>query len=753
MNLKPHLIFCSLILSIFCSAQEQYTFTGKVTDDFTGEPLIGATVATVDDGVITDIYGVFTLQSDQEFLDLSITYIGYQSVQISVSSDQDISVVMTSSEYLLDAAVITGTKYESPLIQSVTSISVIKPDLLSDANIPSLDLALDKVPGLQIQDGQANIRGGSGYSYGAGSRVLILVDNISALQADAGRLNWNDIPIENISQVEVLKGAASVLYGSAALNGIINIRTGEAGSVPVTRLSTSYRAYGAPAVDAAHWYKDELIPYEWNISGLHKQKIGSLDMVVNGFYSRAEEVYEDAFNNRGRLSAKLKYRFTPRLTAELGATYNKTNNVSHLLWRNSSAGQYGYVNNSLSNNESQRFFVDPSLTYFDRKGNRHKVFARYFNVANTNTEMRSNTSDFYSIEYQYLTELQAIDATLTAGLTGSAVDSDSELFGDTLITARNVAAYAQMDKHFGDKLRVSIGLRSEYNLLQAPPQLGSITVPNEGRESETKTIFRAGANYQVGEYSAMRLSFGQGYRYPTITEKFISTSVGAFTIFPNVDLRSETGWSAEVGYKQGVKIGGWRGFIDFAAFISRYQDMTEFTLAFQEGGFGFSSQNIGDTEIKGLELELGGESDFFGIPIRIIGGYVFIEPRYQDFTPEIAATSTSTENILKYRTRHNAKIDIQASYRQLVGGVSYQYASEMVAIDNLFFEFNDFLELKGYLSRNSTAYHLLDCRLGVKFDHLSITLHGNNLFNLQIMRRPARLEVPRNASLRLDYSF
>ena len=735
-----------------CSAQE-YTFTGKVTDDFTGEPLIGAAISTGDNGVVTDTYGVFSLKSEKEFLDITVTYVGYKPLQLSVSSELDLQIVMTSSEYLLDAAVITGSKYDSPIIESVTSISLIKPDLLSDANIPSLDQALDKVPGLQIQDGQANIRGGSGYSYGAGSRVLILVDNISALQADAGRLNWNDIPVENISQVEVLKGAASVLYGSAALNGIINIRTGEAGSVPITRLSTSYRAFGAPAVEAAHWYKGELIPYEWNVSGLHKQKIGSLDLVVNGFYSRAEEVYQDAFNNRGRLSTKLKYRFSPHLTAEIGATYNKTNNVSHLLWRNSSAGQYGYVNNSLSNNQSQRFFVDPSVTYFDSKGNRHKVFARYFNVANTNTENRSNTSQFYSAEYQFLTEIDVIDANLTAGLTGSAVNSDSELFSDTLITARNIAAYAQVDKYFGDKLKLSLGLRTEYNLLQAPPQLGSITLPNEGKEDETKTIFRAGANYQMSDYSALRISFGQGYRYPTITEKFISTSVGAFTIFPNVDLRSETGWSAEIGYKQGVKVGGWRGFIDLAAFISRYQDMTEFTLAFQEGGFGFSSQNIGDTEIKGIELEFGGESEFLGIPIRIIGGYAFIDPKYQDFTPEIAATSTSSENILKYRTRHNAKIDIQASVKKFVFGIGYQYASEMVAIDNLFFEFNDFLELEGYLSQNSTAYQLLGARLGVKFDHLSLTLHGNNLFNSQIMRRPARLEPPRNASVRLDYTF
>ena len=61
---------------------------------------------------------------------------------------------------------------------------------------------------------QPNIRGGSGWSYGAGSRVLLLVDDIPALQADAGLAQWDDIPVENIAQIEVVKGAASALYGS-----------------------------------------------------------------------------------------------------------------------------------------------------------------------------------------------------------------------------------------------------------------------------------------------------------------------------------------------------------------------------------------------------------------------------------------------------------------------------------------------------------------------------------------------------------
>ncbi|MBK6986176.1 MAG: TonB-dependent receptor plug domain-containing protein [Bacteroidetes bacterium] len=76
-----------------------------------------------------------------------------------------------------------------------------------------------------VSDGQASIRGGSGYSYGAGTRVLMLVDEMRMISADAADIKWNYLPLENLEQVEVIKGAASALFGSSAMNGVINMRT------------------------------------------------------------------------------------------------------------------------------------------------------------------------------------------------------------------------------------------------------------------------------------------------------------------------------------------------------------------------------------------------------------------------------------------------------------------------------------------------------------------------------------------------
>ena len=64
----------------------------------------------------------------------------------------------------------------------------------------------------------------------------MLIDGMSALTSGTGIINWNIVPLENIEQVEVMKGASSVLYGSSALNGVINIRTKRPSLTPVTTL-------------------------------------------------------------------------------------------------------------------------------------------------------------------------------------------------------------------------------------------------------------------------------------------------------------------------------------------------------------------------------------------------------------------------------------------------------------------------------------------------------------------------------------
>ena len=76
---------------------------------------------------------------------------------------------------------------------------------------------------------------------------MVLIDEIPILRADAGRPVWGFLPIEDVEQIEVLKGASSVVYGSSALNGAINIRSAYPKDKPRTQVTLHSGIYNNPS--------------------------------------------------------------------------------------------------------------------------------------------------------------------------------------------------------------------------------------------------------------------------------------------------------------------------------------------------------------------------------------------------------------------------------------------------------------------------------------------------------------------------
>ncbi len=146
----------------------------------------------------------------------------------------------------IDQVVVSANRTEQKIAELAVSMDIIKSSFLSDNHITDAQEIINKTPGIEVMDGQASVRGGSGFSYGAGSRVMVLIDGLPVLSSDAGSIRWQFLPLENISQIEIIKGASSVLYGSSALNGIINFRTADAGNIPVTQFYAETGIYGKP---------------------------------------------------------------------------------------------------------------------------------------------------------------------------------------------------------------------------------------------------------------------------------------------------------------------------------------------------------------------------------------------------------------------------------------------------------------------------------------------------------------------------
>ena len=765
-------LFFVLLCSLSSYTQELHNQSsagvrGIISDAETGEPLVGVVVAyqntndssNSNHGTVATVDGSYELKLPAGMHTLSFSYIGYQQQDISVQINQneyiELNLSLDQTTTLLQTATVTGSRHQKSIARSTVSINVITPDLISNTNAVRMNSVLDKIPGVQLIDNQANIRGGSGWSYGAGSRVLLLIDDIPALQGDAGRPSWGDIPVENISQVEVLKGASSTLYGSSAMNGIINIRTGYATSVPETKASLSYIAYLPPSDKEKQWWVTA--PSRINASLLHKQKFGDLDLVLSGFYENYDSYYQNAFENRYRLSANAKYKISDRITFGLNMMYNKGENQNPFIWENGAKGAYRALPGSLIATESTRYYIDPQMTIYDKRDNRHRISARHYSITNGNSGNQSNASTSNYLEYQYLKKFSDLDFDLTAGAASYFVNSNSELFGDVELTSNNLSTYVDVDKAIGDKLTVNGGLRYEYNYQQSPEEFEGDTIPG-GLVEESKLIARLGLNYKLDTATYLRASWGQGYRFPTITERFIETNVSGFFVFPNVFLQSENGWTSEMGVKQGVRVGSWEGYVDFALFWSQYANMTEFTFQMQDGRRGFQSQNVGNTDIKGAEVSIVGRSKLWGIPVNLLSGYTYIIPKYREFeNNEILQGSISSpigqtekRNILKYRNRHNIKMDVEAFINKISVGASINYTSETETIDQLL---NNIGLIGFYREANPGGFIKVDARVAYRHNDLTVSVLAENITNSEYTLRPGLLEAPRNIGMRLDYKL
>ncbi|MBK7667644.1 MAG: TonB-dependent receptor plug domain-containing protein [Sphingobacteriaceae bacterium] len=276
-------IFCFILLKINFYGQDNGFIKGKVNDQ-TGE-LPGA-VISIDSktGTTSDVNGDFNLSAPVGTYTLTCSMVGYKSqkqvINVVANDTLKLNFSLTDANAMLDEVVVSAGKFEQKLSDVTVSMEVIKLAIIENKNTTTLDQIMNQVPGVTVSDGQASIRGGSGFAYGAGSRVLMLVDEMPMISADAGDVKWNYLPLENLEQVEVIKGASSALFGSSALNGVINLRTAYAKDKPNTSVTLFAGVYDAPKYQYKWWKGSSQQQQGINFS--HAQKIGNLDFVMGG---------------------------------------------------------------------------------------------------------------------------------------------------------------------------------------------------------------------------------------------------------------------------------------------------------------------------------------------------------------------------------------------------------------------------------------------------------------------------------------
>ena len=230
-RLRRFLLSMSLIFAS-TALYAQTEISGTVLDDF-GEGVIGATVMEkgTSNGTVTDFEGNFKIKVKAGAV-LAISYIGYQTQEVPAAMGMKVELV--PDDKVLQEVVVTGSRHATAVSRLPMNVTVVTREQLTENHQQSILPTLSQeVPGLFINSrgvmgygvsgggsGSLNLRGLSG-----GSRVLVLIDGHPQYA------NIFDHPIGDAYQtmmaerVEVASGPASVLYGSNAMGGVINIVT------------------------------------------------------------------------------------------------------------------------------------------------------------------------------------------------------------------------------------------------------------------------------------------------------------------------------------------------------------------------------------------------------------------------------------------------------------------------------------------------------------------------------------------------
>lgn len=216
----------SAVLLMFCSiinAQNKITASGTIVDE-TGVPVIGATIMEkgTANGTVTDIDGNFSLKAN-EGSPLTISYIGYSTIEAKASSKMNIKLKQEANE--LNEVIVTGytTQRKADLTGAVAvmdmkgAMSKSEPNMLSSmqGKLAGVNIVTDAAPG--GGSSSIHVRGMSTIN---ASNPLYIIDGVATSE------NLNSLNPADIESIQVLKDASSAsIYGSRAANGVIIITT------------------------------------------------------------------------------------------------------------------------------------------------------------------------------------------------------------------------------------------------------------------------------------------------------------------------------------------------------------------------------------------------------------------------------------------------------------------------------------------------------------------------------------------------
>jgi iron complex outermembrane receptor protein len=463
---------------------------------------------------------------------------------------------------VMEEVVVTATRDTEEIRKVPANVSVITAKDIEKSGATSIVEVLDKLESIQFRNYSGNpsqslidVRGfGGDNPFG---KTLIMLDGRRLNRPDMSSINWLQIPLNNIEKIEVVRGASSVLYGDAAIGGVINIIT--------------KKGDGKPRFDAS------VIAGSY---GLHNERVGVTGSADKWTYSlNGENNFSSGYRERSKLSSQggglnVGYYASDLLDISLGLSFNKTDyqmpgyltkvqmeqdrrqfqNAPPSLFSIATPDDDGsdkYTNVNLGIK-----YILGSLGEFDINflyGNKdiQTNMTSWFLFANTKM-------DTYGITPKYILakEVFGFKNKLVLGL-----DYYNEPYKKDFFSTRE----RTVKKSWADLTRDSLGyyIRDEFSILnnlilnagyrseQASIKGSSTDVPtpansfSDREKTYNAEAYEAGLTWLVGKKSKIFGKYSTVYRIPFLDEVASFNGAGG-TLFNN-NLEKEKGISMEVG--------------------------------------------------------------------------------------------------------------------------------------------------------------------------------------------------------------
>ncbi|CAN7614557.1 TonB-dependent vitamin B12 receptor [Aquipseudomonas alcaligenes] len=471
----------------------------------------------------------------------------------------------------LDEQVVTATRSEQPVRASLAATTVIDRAAIERSQASSVPELLRKVPGVTLSNNGGPGKNTTLFMRGSESdHVLVLIDGVKVGSVSAGLTAFQDLPVELIERIEVVRGPRSSLYGSEAIGGVIQIftRKGHGDGAAKPWFSAGYGTHDSYQGSAGVAGGDEQAWYNLGVSSQDTDGINAKK--PERFDSSIYEADSDGYRNvSGNFRAG--YKFDSGLELDGSVLRTKAHNDYDGIYDDWDTGsRIGFrsnadVNQTVLGGRARYSPLEPWTVTLQIGRSDDKTSDYRDGIFDTRIDTRRDSA-------AWLNDLSLADGhTLTVGVDWQheQVSSNKEFGGDSRL---NKGWFAQYMGEYGQQ-DWQLSLRRDDNEQFGTHDTGS-----------------AAWGYAFTDELRFSLSYGTAFKAPSFNELY-------YPNYGNPNLDAETSESFEMGLFGQYGWGHWSANL----FRSHVDDLIAYDSVIQ------GPSNIGKARIDGLELVLGSQ--------------------------------------------------------------------------------------------------------------------------------------------------